>query len=111
MIVEHRQRMAAAPARREVPFEVHLPKPVRAIVLEAGEGPVRGTRLGIDQSMPMHDRRDRADARDILMAQVPQPAGQLTSAPAWVLLPQLDYRRFDRSRRPTRRSQRPARAV
>src|SRR3954462_14409525 len=111
MIVEHRQRMAAAPAGREVPFEVHLPKPVRAMVLEAGEGPVRGTRLGIDQSVPMQDRRDRADARDVFMAQVPQPTGQLTGTPARVLASQFDHRGFYLAYRSVRRAQRPARAI
>ena len=35
MIVENGERVTAARGHREVPFEVHLPEPVRSLVLEA----------------------------------------------------------------------------
>src|SRR5882724_8591118 len=57
VIVHHRQRMTPQAGQREMPLEVHLPQPVRRVVLKPLERPM-SRRLGrVDQTVPPQDAR------------------------------------------------------
>ena len=98
VIIDKRERMAAPGRRLEVALEIDLPEGVGQVMLKALPRGRRGRSCGIDQAMPVQDRRYRAWWRHRDMAELAQSCSDLAPAPGGMGLPQVNDCLLDRSR-------------
>ena len=112
VVVEDRQRMAAAGATGPPGLEVHLPQGVGIGVFEALPGArLAGPLRGVQLVVPPQDGRDGGGRRQRLDALAGQQHPQLAAAPGGVLRPQRQHGPLDGRGRLRRTAVRPPRAV
>jgi len=111
VIVEHRQRMAAALAEPEVALEVHLPQGIGFAALEALERPA-GSALGrIEPAMAAQDPGHRRGCRHTFHTQVPQPPRDLAATPGRMRRTHFQHPHLHLAARPQRTVMRPPRTI
>src|SRR6266849_6032522 len=85
MVVQHRERMAAASLQRKVSLEVHLPKIIRSLVLEPHELVLPIAHARAQHAVPVEYRGDRRRRRQVIKAQGSQSRRNLAAAPSRML--------------------------
>jgi hypothetical protein len=90
MVVQYRQRVAAALSCLKIPLEVHLPQVVGGLMLKVEEGSALGPLLGVCEAMPMENGRDGGGTGNPAFALGQEKGPDLTASPGSVFLPHLE---------------------